>query len=181
MINLSEIVREECSLGMFGSLKSNLHSDFYLVEDVGDFLANKDRIYIPPHKVFPIHDGGSYNVIFHNVCVERATKKDGSISDGWWNVHDETGQFYALWHSGECGEYYGSAGNYNLINEEQGFESGDWVHSLIIKQYKNISFQVITDVEKSRRPRLPKKDSVKDRIREEFDKIILGDPVPEPN
>jgi len=46
MINLSELVRKEGNLGMFNSLKFAYDFDVYLAEDVGDFLVNRDRVYV---------------------------------------------------------------------------------------------------------------------------------------
>ena len=167
---------------MVNSLKFAYDFDVYLAEDVGDFLVNRDRVYVSPIKqfnfLFPYTD--SFYVKMHDVCLERVKVND-RVAEGHWVTHDDTGQFISLWHGGEKGVTMRSDYTFDRANNEQGFEPGDWLYSLTLRHFQKVGLPVIMDLEKERRPRLPKKDSLKDKIREKFDKIILGDPVPEPS
>ena len=74
MINLSELVRKEDKTSFFNSLKFAHSSDVYLAEEIGDFLANKGRIYVPSFKQFPMPILDSYfsfyYVKMHDVFLE---------------------------------------------------------------------------------------------------------------
>lgn len=179
MINLSDLVRKEGSIGMLDSFRFAYDSDVYLFEDVGDFLANKDRIYVHPLKQFPFQFADpfstSFYAIIHDVYLERIKVKD-KIVEGYWEVHDKTGQFVSLWHEGEGGDYMKSPYTFEKANSEQGFNSGDLVHSLSLKHFQKISLPVVIDLQKDGNWKCPETDSILDKIRDKFDKIILSEP-----
>ncbi len=167
MINLSELVREEGNLGLLSSLKFACFSEVYLAEDVGDFLVNKDRIYIPPYRVLPIFNERYYYAIMYNVFLNRV---NNTSTGEWWNVGDESGKFPALWHA--TGGY-----TFERAEREQGFKSGDEVYSIILKQYDKSEFPIIVGLDKSRDTEVVR-NSLLDRVKDKLSELLLGDPVP---
>jgi hypothetical protein len=179
MINLSELVREESSSGIFDSLKFAYNPNVYLFEDAGDFLVNRNRIYVPPIKQFPFQILDAYSksfyAIMHNVCLEGVKVNDKFI-DGYWAVHDESGQFVSLWHDGEEGESMRSAYTFEKANFEQNFESGDFLYSLTLKYFQKASLPVIIDLQKNKNWKCLEEDSILDKIRDKFEEIIIHKP-----
>ena len=170
MINLSELIREEGNLRLLGSLKFTCSSDVYLAEDVGDFLVNKDRIYIPPYKMLPIFNEKYYCAILHNVCLNQV---ENTSTGEWWKIRDDVEEILVHWYI--RGEY-----NFEKVKREQGVESGDLVHSVILKQYDRSQFPIIVGVDKSRDSEVVR-NSVLDLVRSKLDQINLGNPVPNPS
>lgn len=178
MINLSELVREEGSLGLFGSLKSACSSDVYLAEDVGDFLVNRGRIYIPPYKFNSMFEYNYYYVKFNDVFLGKL-EDGGKVIDDWWKVYDKNGQFLSRLNiDGGCKrEGY----TFQRASFEQGFESGDFLHSLTLKYFQKVDLSVIIDLQKDSNFKLLEENSVLDRIKDKFEELVLRDPVPEPS
>ncbi|MBT3416984.1 hypothetical protein HON86_03355 [Candidatus Woesearchaeota archaeon] len=172
MINLSELVRKEDKTSFFNSLKFAHSSDVYLAEEIGDFLANKGRIYVPSFKQFPMPILDSYfsfyYVKMHDVFLEY-------LDEEYWNVHDEDNKFIGLWPEEEKRIIRPSEYTYAMANVEQGFESGDQVHSLTFKYFQKIPLVLIVDVQKNMNFEYSE-NSVLDKIKDKFEEIILREP-----
>jgi hypothetical protein len=180
MINLSELVRESEDVDFHLAFKLNYGSDVYLAEDVMDFEVNKDRIYVPLYKQFPLQildpHSKSYYVKMNNVAIERIPEKKG-----FWSVGDESGQLVSLWHDGEKGDVLRSEFTYKIANAEQGFESGDWVYALTLQYFPQSALPVIIDLQRDDNWDVPEKDSLLDKIKNKFDELIQPVPVPCPD
>ncbi len=172
MINLSELVRKEHKGSFLSSLKFAYSSDVYLAEEIGDFLVNKDRIYVPSFKQFPMPLADPYfsfyYVKLHDVFLDH-------LDEEYWNVRDENDKFIGLWPDEEKRIIRPSEYTFQKANYEQGFESGDLVHSISLKYFQKIPLTLIVDIQKDINFEYSE-NSVLDKIKDKFEEIILREP-----
>ena len=151
MINLSQVLMSRQDVPTSTKLYYLRHPYYYLAENMGDYLGNRDEIEFPWYKrsiiPFPAFLDKRAHVLIHNVRLRISLGNDPE-NPLFFDVSDSTGHEVMYWGSEDS--TYPTGYTFEELCEEQDFKNNDWVSDLLIVYYIKDKFPVIGWVNKNK-------------------------------
>lgn len=158
MIKYNDLV----DLSILEKMKNLGIPDFYIANDVRDFIQDRDEITVSWYKNLPFFDNNMSRayVMFSNIGIEKLDDQ------GIFKIHDATGQIAAFWKETKE-DLYSPTQTFNEMQNQQALLDDDWVANILGLYFLKEDFIRIIEVHKYNRKQKSRK-SLLDKLYPSF-------------
>jgi hypothetical protein len=167
MLNFNEVILKSPDYSLVDKIKSIRYPNMYHVDDIGDYLNNKDNITFDWYKKIPFPSELPYcaYVFFSNVGLKRIGFND-DFNLHIFCMHDSSGEDIIYW--GNYKNTIKTLKTFEEMQKKEGLKDNDWLFSVLVRYLISYNLPTIYSVNKFNFSNKVYKDSIKDKVNNFF-------------